>query len=606
MGKAKEMKLSDYVFHFVAQLGVRHVFTLVGGGSMHLNDSLGRCRDIEYVCNLHEQACAIAAEAYAKVTNHLGVALVTTGPGGTNAITGLVGAWQDSTPCLFLSGQVKRSDLMRDQGVRQMGVQEFDIVSLVRSVTKYACTIMDPSTIRYHLEKAVFLSRAGRFGPVWIDIPLDVQAALIEPERLDRFDSKEVLQSNDSLLLRKQIGQIIDLLNRADRPVILGGNGIRLAGAQGEFVRLVDVLNIPVLLTWPAMDLLPETHGLLAGRPGSAAPRGANFSLQNSDFVLALGTRLDLVLTGFAPEKLARGAKKVAVDVDPNELSKLNPILDMAVCTDAAIFIREFLEQAGKLKRKDRSLWLNRCQDWKKRYPVVLPEHRQPSGEVSSYYLTEVLSDVLQADDVIVLGSSGFGIEIFLLAFKVKEGQRIFNTTALGAMGFGLPAVIGACLGSGRRRTICVDGDGGFQMNIQELETLRRLNLPVKCFVLNNGGYASIMAMQERYFGRLMGSEASSGMSLADIVKVASAYGLTTYRITDQSNLMSEIEKVLEMPGPVICDVMIRRDEQRAPSLSSAQKPDGTMISKPLEDLWPFLERSEFLSNMIVPPIKED
>ncbi|MFZ4439035.1 MAG: thiamine pyrophosphate-binding protein [Syntrophales bacterium] len=601
-----KIKLSDYVFQFIAELGVRHVFTLVGGGAMHLDDSLGGCRDIEYVCNLHEQACAIAAEAYAKVTNNLGVALVTTGPGGTNTITGLVGAWQDSTPCLFLSGQVKRSDLMSGKGVRQMGVQEVDIVSLVRSVTKYACTITDPSTIKYHLEKGVFLARTGRPGPVWIDIPLDVQASFIEPERLVSFDSKEIVQTDNLLSLRKQINEIIYLLNTADRPILLAGNGIRLSGAQADFGRLVDLLNIPVLLTWPAMDLLPEAHAHLAGRPGSAAPRGANFSLQNSDLLIALGTRLDLVLTGFAPERFARGAKKVVVDVDPNELNKLNHITDLAVCADVATFLREFLTQAETVHRKDRFQWVNRCQDWKKRYPIVLPEHREPSGKVSCYYLTEVLSDVLQPDDVIVPGSSGFGIEIFLLAFKVKEGQRIFNTTALGAMGFGLPAAIGACIASGGRRTICVDGDGGFQMNIQELETLRRLNLPIKCFVLNNDGYSSIMAMQERYFGRLMGSDANSGMTLADIVRVASSYGLTTYRIMDQSNLKSEIENVLEMPGPVICDVLIRTDEKRAPSLSSVQKPDGSMISKPLEDLWPFLERSEFLSNMIVPPIKED
>jgi acetolactate synthase-1/2/3 large subunit len=292
--------------------------------------------------------------------------------------------------------------------------------------------------------------------------------------------------------------------------------------------------------------------------------------------------------------------------VDPNELTRLNHVLDRAVCADAAVFIREFLKQAKRIKRKDRSAWVMRCQEWKRIYPVVLPEHRRPSDRVSCYYLTEVLSDLLQPDDVIVPGSSGLGIEIFLLAFKVKEGQRIFNTTALGAMGFGLPAAIGACIGSGRRRTICVDGDGGFQLNIQELETLRRLDLPVKCFVLNNAGYGSITAMQERYFGRLMGSDAGSGLTLPDLVKVASAYGLTACRITDQSDLRAEIEKVLDVPGPVICDVLIRRDEQRAPSLSSAQKSDGTMISKPLEDLWPFLERNEFLSQMIVPPIIED
>ena len=600
------VKLSDFVFQFVAEQGVRHVFMLVGGGAMHLDDSLGRRSDIEFVCNLHEQACAIAAEAYARVTNDLGVALVTTGPGGTNALTGLVGAWQDSTPCLFLSGQVKRSDLMKDRGVRQMGVQEVDIVSLVRSVTKYACTVMDPSTIKYHLEKAVFLARTGRPGPVWIDIPLDVQGTLIDPEKLAGFDPGEIPQEDDSLRLKKQIGEIINLLNEAERPVLLGGNGIRLSGAQGDFRHLVDVLNIPVLLTWPAMDLLPENDERLAGRPGSAAPRGANFSLQNSDFLLALGARLDLVVTGFAPEKLARGAKKVAVDVDPHELAKLKQVLDLPVCADAGAFIREFLDQSGKIKTRDRSAWMNRCREWKRKYPVVLPEHRRGSGRVSCYFLTEILSDVLQPGDVIVPGSSGLGIEIFLLAFKVKEGQRIFNTTALGPMGFGLPAAIGACLASGRRRTVCVDGDGGFQLNIQELETLRRLDLPVKCFVLNNDGYGSITATQERYFGRLVGSDGRSGLTLPDLGKVASAYGLRACRITDQSDLRAEIEKVLQMPGPVVCDVWVQRDEQRAPTLSSAQKPDGTMISKPLEDLWPFLDRREFLSNMIIAPIKED
>ena len=600
------VKLSDFVFQFIAELGVRHVFMLVGGGAMHLNDSLGRRSDIEFICNLHEQACAIAAEAYARVTNDLGVTLVTTGPGGTNTITGVVGAWQDSTPCFFLSGQVKRSDLMTDRGVRQMGVQEVDIVSLVRSVTKYACTVMDPSTIKYHLEKAVYLARTGRPGPVWIDIPLDVQGAWIDPEKLIGFDRRGISQANDSLRLKKQIVEIIDLLNNTERPVLLGGNGIRLSGAQADFRRLLDVLDIPVLLTWPAMDLLPETDERLAGRPGSVAPRGPNFSLQNSDFLLALGTRLDLVLTGFAPEKLARGAKKVAIDVDPHELKKLKQVIDLGVCAAADVFIQEFLENAGRIKTKDRSAWMMRCQEWKRKYPVVLAEHRRPSDRVSCYFLTEVLSDVLQPADVIVPGSSGFGIEIFLLAFKVKEGQRIFNTTALGAMGFGLPAAIGACVASGRRRTICVDGDGGFQLNIQELETLRRLNLPVKCFVLNNDGYGSITAMQERYFGRRVGSDGGSGLTFPDLVKVASAYGLTACRITDQFDLRAEIGKVLEMPGPVICDVLIRKDEFRAPSLSSAQKPDGTMISKPLEDLWPFLERSEFLSNMIVPPIKEN
>lgn len=599
------MKLSDYVFHFIAELGVRHVFTLVGGGAMHLNDSLGKCKKLSYICNLHEQACAISAEAYARIAN-LGVALVTSGPGGTNTLTGVVGAWQDSIACLFISGQVKRSDLMKDKGVRQMGVQEVDIVTLVRSVTKYAVTVMNPDRIRYHLEKAVYLAKAGRPGPVWIDIPLDVQAADIEPNELEGFEGKtEYLRSDDDQL-NDLIMKVIDLFNSAERPVILAGNGVRMAGAQTCFHQLIEALNVPVLLTWPAMDILQDNYRLLVGRPGSVAPRGANFALQNADLVLALGTRLDFVLTGYAPEKFGRGARKIMVDIDPSELDKLKGHIHFPICMDVKRFMMAFYERIDWYKRGNISAWQDRCQHWKQRYPVVLPEHRESRDRVSIYYLTEILSDLLQSDDTIVPGSSGLGIEIFLLAFQVKRNQRVFNTTALGAMGFGLPAAIGACLATDGRRTICVDGDGGFQLNIQELETLRRLNLPIKCFVLNNEGYASIRATQERYFGQRMGADAANGMTLPDLIKVTSAYDLTACRIVDQADLRAQVKKVLELPGPVICDVLVRSDEPRAPSLSSVQNEKGSMVSKPLEDLWPFLEREEFFGNMIIPPLQED
>jgi len=597
------MKLSDYVFHFIADLGVRHVFTLVGGGAMHLNDSLGRCKKLNYICNLHEQASAISAEAYARIAN-FGVALVTTGPGGTNAITGVVGAWQDSIPCLFISGQVKRSDLMKGTGVRQMGVQEVDIVTVIRSVTKYAVTVIDPMSIRYHLEKAVYLAKTGRPGPVWIDIPLDVQAAVIEPNELVGFDEKtEHVQSDQT---DDHINTVIDLFNSAERPIILAGNGVRLSGAQTNFSQVIEALDVPVLLTWPAMDLLPDNYRLLVGRPGSVAPRGANFALQNADLILALGTRLDFVLTGYAPDKLGRGAKKIMVDIDPSELNKLEGYIDLPVCMDVKQFLAAFYEKIDQYRGRDISAWHKRCQEWKQRYPVVLPEHTQSQKRVSIYYLTQILSEELQSDDVIVPGSSGLGIEIFLLAFRVKKGQRIFNTTALGAMGFGLPAAIGACLAADGRRTICVDGDGGFQLNIQELETLRRLNLPIKFFILNNDGYASIRAMQTRYFGQRMGSDATSGMTLPNLIKVASSYNLTACQIVDQTDLRKQVKKIIELPGPVICDVLMKPDEPRAPSLSSMQNAKGVMVSKPLEDLWPFLERDEFIANMVIPPLKED
>lgn len=599
------MKLSDFVFQFIAAQGVKHVFMFPGGGAMHLVDSLGRCKGIEYICNLHEQACAIAAEAYARVYNELGVALVTTGPGGTNAITGVAAAWLDSTPCLFISGQVKRDDLMRNLGVRQLGVQEIDIVSLVRSITKHSVTIMDPSSIRYHLEKALYIAKAGRPGPVWIDIPLDVQAASIEPEILDGFDLKEMDISFDQFNLEKQVSGVVDLISQSERPVILAGNGIRLAGAEKEFLDLVNKLNIPVLTTWLGIDLLPESHELFIGRPGSIAPRGANFTLQNSDCLLIIGSRLDMALTGYAHDKFARAAKKIMVDIDSAEIRKIKTTIDIPIYVDAKVFIRELLNKVNKIRLKPSSSWLSRCQEWKEKYPVVLPEHRIHRGSVSIYFFSEILADELSGHDLIVPGSSGNSVELFLLAFKVKAGQRIFHNRGLGAMGFGLPASIGACIASGHRRTICVDGDGGFQLNIQELETVARLKLPIKFFVINNGGYASIRAMQMNYFQQMVGADPESGLTFPDIIKVATAYGLSTMRIMDQNDLRNQIRDVLKLPGPVICEIMAIPDEIRAPRLSSSQRSDGVMISKPLEDLWPFLDRQEFLSNMIIKPLDE-
>lgn len=601
-----KIKLSDYVFKFIADQGVKHVFMFPGGGAMHLVDSLGHCKEIEYICNHHEQACAIAAEAYARVTNNLGVTLVTTGPGGTNAITGVAGAWLDSTPCLVISGQVKRDDLMGNSGVRQLGSQEIDIVSLVKPITKYAVTIMDPLSIRYHLGKALYLAKSGRPGPVWIDIPLDVQAAAIEPEKLDRFSCKKINLHCNQDKLKKQVAHVVDLINQSERPVILAGHGIRIAGAEKEFLNLVNQLNIPVLTTWLAIDLIPESHNLFIGRPGSIAPRGANFALQNSDCVLIIGSRLDMALTGYAHDKFARAAKKIMVDIDINEIKKFNTLINVPICADAKEFIQLLLKTLHKIKVKPSSSWLLRCQRWKEKYPVILQEHRTHTGNVSTYFFTEILSDELLNDDLIIPGSSGNCVELFLLAFKVKAGQRIFHNRGLGAMGFGLPASIGACIASGRKRTISVDGDGGFQLNIQELETVKRLNLPIKFFIMSNEGYASIRASQLGYFGRLTGADASSGLTLPNIIKIAKAYNLATVNIFNQKNLRQKIKQVLAMSGPVVCVVKIIPDEVRAPRVSSMQRQDGSMVSKPLEDMWPFLDRDEFLSNMIIPPSIEE
>jgi acetolactate synthase-1/2/3 large subunit len=365
------------------------------------------------------------------------------------------------------------------------------------------------------------------------------------------------------------------------------------------------LLGVPILATWLAVDLLAYDDDLFIGRPGTVAPRGVNFALQNADFVLTIGSRIDFTITGYAPERLARAAKKVMVDVDPAEIGKLSKYIDLPVCTDARAFILELLAQKNSIKSKKRSTWLARCKEWKIKYPVVLTEHRNSDQRVSTYYLAEILSQELKENEFIVSGSSGAGIEIFQHALKMKMGQRLFHTTALGAMGYGLPAAIGACIAGGRHETICVDGDGGIQMNIQELATVQRLGLPIKFFILNNDGYSSIRTSQKRWFGRLTGADATSGLTLPDISKVAIAYGLPTARIENQRNLRSQIRAVLDTPGPVVCDVISIPDEARMPSLASAQRADGSLFSKPLEDLWPFLDREEFLANMIISPIQE-
>ena len=603
------MKLSDYVIRFVEQLGVKHVFLVPGGGAMHLNESLSRSKQIEFVCNLHEQASAIAAENYAKATNNLGVALVTTGPGGTNAITGVAGAWLDSTPCLFISGQVKRADRMFSSdgvplGVRQIGVQEVDIVSIVSSITKYAVTVVDPNSIRYHLERAAYLAQSGRPGPVWIDIPLDVQACPVDENTLPGFE--EPKDPSDNRVIRAQVRDVIAALNRAERPMLLAGNGIRLAHAEGEFRKLVETFDIPFEMTWLAVDLIGNDHPLFAGRPGAIAPRGANFAVQTSDFLLTLGARLDRVITGYAPERFAPAAHKVMVDIDAAELNKIGDSIQTKICADAGVFIREVLRQADTIRRKNRAEWKARCADWKERYPVVLDEHRKPEGPVSCYYLAEILSNELGSDDYYVSGSSGSAIELVQLALSLKDGQRLFQTTALGAMGFGIAASIGACLAGGPRPVICVDGDGGFQFNIQELETVARMKLPIKFFVLNNNGYASIRASQKSFFGKAcIGSDSSTGQSLPDVRKVAEAYGIATDVIWDQTDLRAEIRRVLRRTGPVVCDVHVIPDEVRMPRLASTQLPDGSFVSKPLEDLWPFLDRMEFQANMSVSTAEE-
>ena len=456
------MKLSDYVFQFVADQGVKHVFLVTGGGAMHLNASLAAEKRITPICNSHEQASAMCAESYAKAVNGLGVALVTTGPGGTNAVTGVAGAWLDSTPTIFLSGQVKRPDRMFDAvtgkplGMRQLGVQEVDIVSIVKPITKYAVVVLDPLDIRFELEKAYYLALNGRPGPVWIDIPLDVQASPIpDPATLRSFDATEHKAAMANANLKDEVRRVVEELRRSSRPLLFAGNGTRLARAEKQFNELRLLLDVPTVATWCAADLVPSDVPTFVGRPGNVAARGANFALQNCDFLLVLGARMDMAITGYAPQNLAREAYKVAVDIDPSELQKLHPHLQQPVISDCGAFLDELLAQLKALKQPlDRSRWADwnkRAANWKMRYDVVTDEHRKPEGLVSIFHLAEVIGTESKQEDKLVSGSSGSGIEIFLLACPTRSGQRIFHTAGLGSMGYGLPMSIGVCIGSGEQ-----------------------------------------------------------------------------------------------------------------------------------------------------------
>lgn len=586
------MKLSDYVFEAVADAGVRHVFYLPGGGAMHLVDSLGKCERLEPILMLHEQAAAIAAEAYARVTGNLGTVLVTTGPGGTNALTGVAGAWIESTPLLVISGQVKRADLMAGRGVRQFGPQEVDITAVAAPLTKAAVQVTAPEQARISVEGLLHAAREGRPGPVWLDVPLDVQAAQIEPERQAGF----LAPSAAALDADGIAGTILAELNRAKRPVILAGNGVRLAKAIEPLRQVVELSGVPLLTSRRnGIDVLPAEHPLYFGRPGSMAARYANWALQTADLIVVMGCRLDPVQVAYDWAGFGRNARKVMLDIDSSEIAKIEPPVDVPLVADAGPVLRALAARLASDGVPDdlaatRSAWADRCRDWKARYPLIEARHRDLPDRVSTYVLAEALSGRLSAADTMVIGSSGAAIETFMLAYSAPLGQRTFLTGGLGAMGFGLPASIGASLGAGRRRTVLVDGDGGFQLNIQELATLRRLGLPVKVFVLDNQGFASIRASQRRHFNHLVGADATSGLELPDLIRVAGAYGLRTARVSRHEDLQRTLDEVLAGNDPVVCVVDGDPDEIAEPRSTSQVMPDGSMRSRPLEDLAPLLD----------------
>ena len=585
-------RVSDYIFEFLAEAGVGHVFLVPGGGAMHLVDAVGKSNRIQYIPTHHEQAASISAEAYSRIPGKLGCALVTTGPGVTNAITGVAGAWIDSVPMIVVSGQVKRADLLSDSGVRQMGPQEVDVQSLVKDITKYCVTLDNVEDVRYHLEKALFEASNGRKGPVWIDIPLDIQASEMDPDKQQGFDIPLYSSGYDEAGL----ATILSDINSASKPLLFAGHGVRLSGEATSFRKLAEQLNIPVVATWNAMDLLPWNHPLYVGKPGSVAMRAPNFAVQNCDLLICLGTRLDNVVTAFNPRGFGRNAKKILIDIDAAEINKLGAAVDFSICADLGEFLPALLVYIKNSEAEKYDDWVTRCRHWKEKYQVNDFGHDE---KISHYEFVYALSDAVPENTLVTTGSSGLGVEVFYSAFQNKEGQRVFLTSGLGAMGYGLPAAIGACLANGSQSMVAVESDGSLQLNMQEFNTLKSLQLPVHLFVLNNSGYSSIRTTQRNYFdSRYVGTGPEAQLFLPDLEKIAAVYDFPFIRIETKDGMDQKIADALALPGPVICEVMLQENEGLRPKVSAIVQADGSMTSMPLEDMSPLLSLSEMKENM--------
>ncbi len=592
------MRAADYLMQGLAEAGAEHVFLLPGGGAMYLNDALACEPRLTPVPCHHEQACGIAAEAWGRVRESFGVCMVTTGPGTTNVITPVAGAWIESVPLLVISGQVKRPDRLAGRPLRQGGVQEVDIVPMVRSITKYAVTIDDPQHIRYHLERALYEMRSGRHGPVWLDVPLDVQAAPIDPDTLPGFTPPEAAAAS----LDADAARLMALIAASEHPLLLAGHGVRLAGAAKSFLALAERLQIPVATTWNALDLLPWEHPLNAGRPGVVALRGGNFAVQNCDLLIAIGCRLDNIVTAYNPRGFARAAKKAVIDVDANEIGKLDMDIDLAVTADAGQFIAALTAQAIPAQRPNPTPWIARCRDWKERYPINDGQPFPSSGPISHYHFVSALADAAPPDTLISTGSSGLAVEVFYTIFRNKPGQRVFLTSGLGSMGYGLPAAIGACLANGGKPMLAVESDGSLQLNLQEFATLAAQNLPICLLVMNNGGYASIRNTQRNYFaGRHVGTGPEAGLLLPDLEKIAGTYGLPFRRISDASELAPILNEVAAHPRAMIVDVCLTPNETLSPKCAALPQADGSMLSMPLEDMSPLLPLAQLQAEMLIP-----
>lgn len=589
------MRISDYISDFLADNGINDVFMLTGGGAMHLDDAIGHNPRIKCTFNHHEQACAIAAEAYTRYTGKLAGVCVTSGPGGTNTLTGVLGGWLDSIPMFILSGQVKRETTtwITDVPLRHLGDQEYNIVSSVKPMCKYAHMVTQPCEIRYHLEKALYLATHGRGGPVWLDIPLDIQAASVNPQTLVGFDPFELERQQTPAYDVKKTAEILQRISQAKRPVVFVGSGVRLSGAHDDFIRAIDKLGIPVVTAWNAHDALWDEHPLFCGRPGTIGTRGGNFVVQNSDLIFVLGCSLNIRQISYNYNNFAPDAYKIIVDIDKFELQKPTVKPDMPVWADLKDVLPS-IAQADYEPNPQHTRWLERCRAVNLKYPAVLESYFKKDSPINPYVFVDRLFSLLCGNDTVVCGN-GSACVVSFQAAKLQRGQRLFTNSGCAAMGYGFPASIGTAVALEGSRVICIDGDGSFQMNLQELQTVVYNHLNIKLFYLNNNGYHSIRQTQTNLFKQpLVGVCDGNGLSFPDIEKISTAYGIPFVRASRVSTLKEDISRALSMPGAVICEVMLDYEQFFEPKLSSKVLPDGSMVSPSLDDMFPFLSRSEY------------
>ncbi len=601
------IKVSDYIANFLSDAGIRHVYMLTGGGAMHLNNSLGKHPHLKVIFNHHEQASAMAAESHARLTNEMPVINVTTGPGGINTLNGVFGAWTDSIPMFVLSGQVRYDTTVASTGfnIRQLGDQECEIVPCVKPITKYAVSVEDPLFIKYHLQKALFLAKNGRPGPVWVDVPMNVQGTFIDETKLIDFDPQQYFPKVPTIEMRK-IESVLEKIISAKRPIIIAGGGVRVSGAHALFLEFIDKLNIPVTTAWNAHDVLHDDHPLYIGRPGTVGDRAGNFAVQNCDLLLVLGSRLNIRQIGYNWKTFAREAFKIMVDIDPLEMIKPTLQIDLPVHGHLEDFMTKAIQVLDQKITEKKSEWIDWCLARKKRYPVVMEEYWKNDSRINPYCFMRTLSEHLPEGQVIVTGDGTACVTSFQ-AMKLKKGQRLYTNSGSASMGYDLPAAIGACVASGYKRIICLAGDGSIQQNIQELATISYNRYPIKLFVLNNNGYHSIRQTQSNFFGEpLVGVGPESGLGFPDFEKLAHAYDLPYVRLEQHADMQTILDFFLSSETPGLCEVMLTLDQQFAPKSSSKRLACGRMVSKPLEELAPFLSREELAENMLIDLIPEE